>query len=379
MLRIVFFARRPLLPAVGPRARLAAGRAALLARGAALLAADQARLAREAAAQRLDQLGGRGEPLQRGARPGLRPRGHGGRAVPPREPRQLHAEMASTRLKALFTPLVDLIELLGALLVIGLGTWELSQGHLTLGGLLVFITYLTQLYSPIRGLSRLANPIYAASAGAERIIEFLDQRPSVVESPDARSTRPRRGRGSSSTTSASAIPTRERNAVSGVSFARRARRDAGAGRAERRGQVDAREAAAALLRPARRPGPARRPATCASCPRTRARQRRAAAPGDARLRRHGPREHRLRPPRRDARSRSRRRRAPPTRTTSSPPCPMATTRSRAEGPPAVGWPAPADRDRAGDDPRRAGADPRRADDRARRRVGRAGSWSRCAG
>ena len=91
-----------------------------------------------------------------------------------------HAEMASTRLKALYTPLIDLIELSGALLVIGLGTWELSQGHLTLGGLLVFMTFLTQLYSPVRGMSRLVNKIHSASAAAERIIEMLDEHPSVM-------------------------------------------------------------------------------------------------------------------------------------------------------------------------------------------------------
>ena len=96
-----------------------------------------------------------------------------------------HAEMASVRLKALYTPLIDLIELSGALLVIGLGTWELSQGHLTLGGLLVFMTFLTQLYSPVRGMSRLVNRIHAASAAAERIIEMLDEQPSVAESSSA--------------------------------------------------------------------------------------------------------------------------------------------------------------------------------------------------
>ncbi|MFN2611929.1 MAG: ABC transporter ATP-binding protein [Solirubrobacterales bacterium] len=93
------------------------------------------------------------------------------------------AEMASTRIKALYTPLIDLIELGGGLLVIALGTWELSQGHLTLGGLLVFMTFLTQLYSPVRGMSRLVNRIYSASAAAERVIELLDEKPSVVEKP----------------------------------------------------------------------------------------------------------------------------------------------------------------------------------------------------
>ena len=100
------------------------------------------------------------------------------------------AEMASTRLKALFTPLVECIDLAGALLVIGMGTWELSQGRLSVGGLLAFLAYLSQLYSPIRGLSRLSNTIFSASAGAERIVELLEQEPSVRERPSAVSFRP---------------------------------------------------------------------------------------------------------------------------------------------------------------------------------------------
>src|SRR5262249_52148792 len=96
------------------------------------------------------------------------------------------AEMASTRIKALYTPLIDLIELAGVLVVTGLGTWELSQGRLSLGGLLVFFAFLSQLYSPVRGLGRLANRVYAAPAAAARIIEFLDQEPSVADRPGAR-------------------------------------------------------------------------------------------------------------------------------------------------------------------------------------------------
>jgi ATP-binding cassette subfamily B protein len=91
------------------------------------------------------------------------------------------ATMASTRLRALFTPLIDLIELAGAIVVIGMGTWELSQGRLSLGGLLVFTAYLAQLYSPIRALGRLSNTVYSASASAERVIELLNEEPSVKE------------------------------------------------------------------------------------------------------------------------------------------------------------------------------------------------------
>ncbi|WP_190817146.1 ABC transporter ATP-binding protein [Saccharopolyspora pogona] len=89
------------------------------------------------------------------------------------------AEMVATRLHALFTPLVDLLEIGGVLLIVGLGTWELSRGSISLGGLLVFLGYLSQLYSPVRGFGRLTNTVYAASAGAERIIELLDEIPEV--------------------------------------------------------------------------------------------------------------------------------------------------------------------------------------------------------
>lgn len=98
----------------------------------------------------------------------------------------LAAQLATTRLRAVYGPLVELIELLGGLMIIGLGTWELSRGWITLGGLLAFLALLTQLYRPVRGLGRLGNTVSAASAGAERIIELLDERPRVVESPRAR-------------------------------------------------------------------------------------------------------------------------------------------------------------------------------------------------
>jgi ABC-type multidrug transport system fused ATPase/permease subunit len=91
------------------------------------------------------------------------------------------ATMASTRLRALFTPLIDLIELAGALVVIGMGTWELSQHRLSLGGLLVFTAYLAQMYGPIRSLGKLTNNLYSASASAERVIELLDEEPSVKD------------------------------------------------------------------------------------------------------------------------------------------------------------------------------------------------------
>jgi ATP-binding cassette, subfamily B, bacterial len=98
----------------------------------------------------------------------------------------MEAELASVRIRGLFGPVVDLIELLGALSVIALGVWALSSGDLTLGALLAFLAYLAQLYGPIQDLSRLSNSLFAASAGAERIIELLDERPRVRDRDGAR-------------------------------------------------------------------------------------------------------------------------------------------------------------------------------------------------
>jgi ATP-binding cassette subfamily B protein len=103
------------------------------------------------------------------------------------------AQMAATRLSSLFSPLVNLIELAGIIVVVVVGAYELSQGRLTVGGLLVFMVYLGGLYRPIRGLSSLLNSFYSASAGAERIIEFLDEKPSVEDKPWARPLHEARG------------------------------------------------------------------------------------------------------------------------------------------------------------------------------------------
>ncbi len=95
------------------------------------------------------------------------------------------AQMAATRLGSLFAPLINMIELAGVVVVVAFGAYQLSQGNLTVGGLLVFLVFLGQLYGPIRGISSLLNSFYSASAGAERIIEFMDEKPSVTEREDA--------------------------------------------------------------------------------------------------------------------------------------------------------------------------------------------------
>ncbi|MFI1533597.1 ABC transporter ATP-binding protein [Streptomyces anandii] len=127
------------------------------------------------------------------------------------------AAMASVRIRAVYRPLVELIEVCGGLAVMGLGTWKLAQGQLTLGGLLVFLALIGKLYSPVRDLSRLGTTFYAASASAERIAELLDQRPQVTEA--ARPRRIGRARGAVEFDGVSfGYPGASRPALSDVSF-----------------------------------------------------------------------------------------------------------------------------------------------------------------
>jgi ATP-binding cassette subfamily B protein len=93
------------------------------------------------------------------------------------------AQLAAARVGASFGPVVNLIEVFGVVAIVGTGIWQLTTGRITLGGLLAFLLYLTQLYAPVRSLGRLSNTVFAASAGAERIIELLDQKP-MVPAPD---------------------------------------------------------------------------------------------------------------------------------------------------------------------------------------------------
>jgi ATP-binding cassette subfamily B protein len=90
-------------------------------------------------------------------------------------------QLALERLRAGFSPLIDLVEVSGMLIVIGVGAVDLSQGRLTLGGLLAFLAYLSQLYSPVRGLTHLWSEAMSASAASERVIELLDRQPAVAD------------------------------------------------------------------------------------------------------------------------------------------------------------------------------------------------------
>ncbi|MGF6943989.1 ABC-type multidrug transport system fused ATPase/permease subunit [Streptomyces auratus] len=91
------------------------------------------------------------------------------------------ASVRGARLSECYERLVEVIETVCVLSVIGLGAWEISAGRMTLGQLLTFAAFLGYLYPPLRDLGQLGLTVTTATAGAERLVEVLDARPSVTD------------------------------------------------------------------------------------------------------------------------------------------------------------------------------------------------------
>jgi ATP-binding cassette, subfamily B, bacterial len=88
--------------------------------------------------------------------------------------------------QARVAPLVDVFAAAGLALVMWFGATHAMQGHLTTGDIVVFFAYVTNLYSPMKALSRLSYVTSKASVGAERIADIMRVRSEVTEVPGAR-------------------------------------------------------------------------------------------------------------------------------------------------------------------------------------------------
>ena len=93
----------------------------------------------------------------------------------------LRARMAEARLAALYGPMVLLVETLCVLVVLGFGSWELSEGRIDLSDMLGFAAFLGMLYPPIQSLGSFGVLKASAGAGAQRLLEVLETRPAVQD------------------------------------------------------------------------------------------------------------------------------------------------------------------------------------------------------
>src|SRR3989454_544687 len=89
--------------------------------------------------------------------------------------------------------LVGLTTALGTGAVLFIGVQHVQANLLTLGQLLMAVTYLGQLYEPLKTVSKKAATIQSYLASAERAFALLDQQPEVSQRADARPLERARG------------------------------------------------------------------------------------------------------------------------------------------------------------------------------------------
>ena len=73
----------------------------------------------------------------------------------------------------------------GPALIYGYGGLQTIQRHLTMGSIIAFVAYLTNLYRPLTNLSNVYVDIQAGMGVFDRIFQFLDRQPEVQDRPNA--------------------------------------------------------------------------------------------------------------------------------------------------------------------------------------------------
>ncbi len=85
-----------------------------------------------------------------------------------------------------FGLLVNTITAAGTAAVLFIGIANVVGGILTLGELLMVLAYLTQLYAPMKTISKTIGAVQSAIVSAERSFELLDELPDVADPPRPR-------------------------------------------------------------------------------------------------------------------------------------------------------------------------------------------------
>ncbi len=99
----------------------------------------------------------------------------------------LKAQFSSTRVFAIFFPVIGFISTTAIVLLLNLGGRVVLDGLATVGMLVAFIQYTDQAFQPIRQLAERYNTLQSAMASSERIFTVLDTQAEVLDSANPKS------------------------------------------------------------------------------------------------------------------------------------------------------------------------------------------------
>jgi len=97
------------------------------------------------------------------------------------------ARVRGIRYWSTFFPAIRFLGSMATVVVLGVGSWMVIEGEMSLGTLVAFIAYIASFYEPINRLTEVDNIFQEAIAAGERIFELLDETTEVSDPPGAES------------------------------------------------------------------------------------------------------------------------------------------------------------------------------------------------
>lgn len=97
------------------------------------------------------------------------------------------------RIEAALERTVDALIAISSALVVWAGARMVMDGALSLGGLVVFLTYLRNAFKPVKDFAKYTGRLTKAAAAGERVVEILDSVPEIRDRPNAISAPPLAG------------------------------------------------------------------------------------------------------------------------------------------------------------------------------------------
>jgi ATP-binding cassette, subfamily B, bacterial len=97
----------------------------------------------------------------------------------------LDESIKTARLESASARSVDFISAVGTFFVLVVGSTSALRGEITPGSVLVFVSYMNSIYSPIRSIAKLSSKISRAFVSAGRVAEILNVEPEIKDAPDA--------------------------------------------------------------------------------------------------------------------------------------------------------------------------------------------------
>ncbi len=97
----------------------------------------------------------------------------------------VNASLAARRVKSLLSPVVAIMVALCTAIVLWRGAYQILAGGMTVGALIVYLSYLTKFFKPVKDLATTTNAIAQAAVGVERIRAILETDEIIPERVDA--------------------------------------------------------------------------------------------------------------------------------------------------------------------------------------------------